>query len=278
MRHRIKTRLIPLIRFLRNLPYYYLSNHPRQISWAITGLCNSKCIFCEVPEQLSSRNDVPTQRVFSLIDEMSDIGISSLLLVGGEVFVRKDIFDILTYLRTKGLRVQVITNSLLLPTLSDEKIEIIKTCIQEMSFSLDSAVAEQYDAIRGIPGAFNKVITSINLLRNAKIKRCITAVIYSENVGQIPRLILLASELDIDFVHFQVISPATIFENTTAKEGKQRLLLKNEKELDLLNNYILEGLAVAKRYHMKTNLKFLQLFARTYFQNYIAGRNGKDFF
>lgn len=274
----IKTRLLSSLRFLRNLKFYYLSNRPRQISWAITGLCNSKCIFCEAHEQLSNQKDISTDRVFSLIDEISSTGIRSLLLVGGEVFIRKDIFKILEYIKVKGLRVQVITNSLTIPLLSSEKIEIIKKCVDEISFSLDSTDTEQYDFIRGIPGAFSKVMQSIKLLADARVKQHITTVIYSGNMKQIPDLIRFASELGIRSVHFQLISPATIFENTKAKEGKLQLLPKDEKELDMMDRYILEGIERSKKHQINTNLKFLKLYARTYFQNYLGTGNGKEFF
>lgn len=274
----IKTRLIPFIRFLRNLRFYYLLNHPRQISWAITGLCNSRCIFCEAHEQLTNQKDISTDRVFSLVDEISNLGINSLLLVGGEVFIRKDIFKILEYIKAKGFRVQVITNSLTIPNLSNEKIEIIKRSVDEISFSLDSTDVEQYDFIRGIPGAFSKVMKSIKLLTDSRVKQHITTVVYSGNMKQIPSLIKLASELGINSVHFQLISPATIFENTKVKEGKLQLLPKDEKELDLLDRYILEGIDISKKYQINTNLKFLKLYARAYFQNYLGTGNGKEFF
>ncbi|HHT9106666.1 MAG TPA: radical SAM/SPASM domain-containing protein [Candidatus Wujingus californicus] len=274
----IKIRILSLIRFLKSLKTYCFSRYPQQINWAITGSCNSRCIFCEAHEQLSNQNDVPTNRIFSLIDEMSNVGINSLLLVGGEVLTRKDIFDILSYVGSKGFRVQIITNSLLIPYLNNKSIEVIKKNVCIIGFSLDSADAEQYDLIRGIPGAFKKVLKSIELLAGSNIKQYITTVICAENMEQIPKLIKLSSELGLKSVHFQPISPVTIFENTKVKEGKLQLLLKNEKDLNLLDKYISEGINASKKYCVETNLKLFKLFARAYFQNYLESKSGKGFF
>ena len=273
-----KTHLLPAVRFLRSLYFYHMADHPLQISWALTGLCNSKCIFCEAHEQLRGDKDIPTMRVFSLIDEMYDIGINSLLLVGGEAFMRKDIFDILEYIGSKGMRAQVITNALAIPNMAGNKIEAIKQNVSEISFSLDSTDAKQYDMIRGISGAFNRVLESIKLLADSKIKQNITAVIYPENMHQIPKLVGLASELGISSIHFQLISPGTIFENTKVKEGKLQLLPKNENEMSLLEGYIQEGIEISKEYSIETNLKILKLYARAYFESHMEDWNGMGFF
>lgn len=274
----LKIHLLPIALFFRNLYFYYLADHPLQISWAITGLCNSKCVFCEAHEQLNRNKDIPTNRVFSLIDEIHDVGIDSLLLVGGEPFLRKDIFSILEHIGNKKLKVQIITNALLIPNLKSEDIDVIKRNVSKISFSLDSTDAEQYDIIRGIPGAFDKVSESLKLLAGSAPKLNLTAVVYAGNACEIPKLVGLGSELGMSFVHFQFISPATIFENTEVKKDKLQLLPKNDSEISLIEKYIYEGIEVSKKYRIETNLKHLKLFARPYFESHVEDMKKKEFF
>jgi MoaA/NifB/PqqE/SkfB family radical SAM enzyme len=163
---------------------------------------------------------------------------STIVITGGEPFLRDDIFDIIDYGSSLGLKLEVVSNgSLITPGLSDK---IISSGLKNIAVSLDGAKETTHDAIRQ-KGAFNKAIAAINNLAESKSKRgggaqiSTWVTIMRENVGELFDIIPLVREAGAEcLVYHPVIVNQDDMQNTSPKA---RFWLKTG-DIELLKNQI----------------------------------------
>jgi len=74
---------------------------PFYCSFKVVQRCDSRCEFCNVWK--SPTPDMPTSKVFKIIDNVAKSSVIVLSLEGGEPLLRKDIGEILEHVRTKPL-------------------------------------------------------------------------------------------------------------------------------------------------------------------------------
>ena len=83
------------------------------LQFELTSRCNERCIHCYIPNgKKNAGHDMPTDKVFSLIDEFSEMGGLYVTLSGGEVFLHKDIIPIIQYCRKKDMQISILSNLL----------------------------------------------------------------------------------------------------------------------------------------------------------------------
>lgn len=71
----------------------------------LTYRCNEKCRHCYVYDECG--DELTTEQVKTVLDDLSRMGVLSVVFTGGEVFVRKDIFEILEYAYQKHFAVDL---------------------------------------------------------------------------------------------------------------------------------------------------------------------------
>ena len=74
---------------------YYLFNKktPLSVVLLITDKCNSRCKYCEIWNR--NEEEMTTKQVYSLIDDLSDMGAQKFSIFGGEPLLREDIGKII---------------------------------------------------------------------------------------------------------------------------------------------------------------------------------------
>lgn len=150
------------------------------LQFELTSRCNERCIHCYIPNaKKNSGNDMPIEKVFSLIDEFADMGGLHVTLSGGEVFLHKDIIRIMQYCRDKDMQISILSN---LIALKDSQIPFIKAAnvslIQTSLYSMDPSI---HDLITTIPGSYAKTKTAIEKLVAADIPVQISCPIMKAN-------------------------------------------------------------------------------------------------
>jgi MoaA/NifB/PqqE/SkfB family radical SAM enzyme len=86
--------------------------YPFYASYKITNKCNMRCKFCNV--WMEKTQDLSTEQVFKVLDNLGNSSITLLSLEGGEPLRRKDLGEILRYAHTKPFYLFFTTNGLLL--------------------------------------------------------------------------------------------------------------------------------------------------------------------
>ena len=95
--------------------FYYKAfqkNNPVSVMIELLTQCNLKCEHCYLPAHTDSGLSFET--VKNLLYSLRDLGIASVSITGGEVFLREDIFDIIELARSLYMRVFILSNATLL--------------------------------------------------------------------------------------------------------------------------------------------------------------------
>lgn len=175
--------------------YKIFPKKPLWIGWKVTPKCNLNCIHCWAITKGEERN---TEDMLKVIDKFHKMQVIHVTLSGGEPFLRKDIFEILKYLKKKRIYIEIFTNGILL---NEEKIEKLNKILDKntdtIQISLDAATETTFFYQRRTK-KFNIVVDNINLLKkhNFIVRTNFTAT--HINVNEIFDAYVLANKLGVD--------------------------------------------------------------------------------
>ena len=173
-------------------------------SWRATGACNARCRYCNVDaDGASAPKELTTEEALHLVDEVYNFGVKWFGIKGGEPLLRKDIFKIVSYAKSLGLNVCLLTNGCFV----DGEIydNLVKNEVWT-SVSIDGP-EEINDSLRG-KGSYKKALTAIQKLSKAKILNGLAAAITSVNYKHLDHITELAEEYGANFVWFNHLVPS----------------------------------------------------------------------
>jgi len=195
---------------------------PKFVVFECTRRCNLTCKHCYVNANDKQYNELSLKEVKSLIDDLSQMGVFVFGLVGGEPILRKDLFEILTYARKKGLATSMSTNGTLITKEVAENLK--KVDIGEVSVSLDG-IEPFHNQFRG-KKCFRKVISTINNLTENKIYTIVSSCVCPENFNDLEKMSKLIKELNVDSWRLFPIVPTGRADDSLLLSKKQLLLLQ----------------------------------------------------
>jgi radical SAM protein with 4Fe4S-binding SPASM domain len=179
---------------------------PLVLSWNITRKCNLKCSHCYINatnEEL--RNELTTNEAKNLIDQISEVSRPLLILSGGEPLLRNDVFEIIKYGVSKGLKMGLGSNGSLINNAIAYNLK--KAGISTVSISLDSCNSENHDQFRGVKGSWKKAINAIQLLREHNVLVQINTTVTQKNYEEIDEIMTLAENLGVENFHLFFLVP-----------------------------------------------------------------------
>lgn len=168
---------------------------PKIVEFEITTACNLRCIHCYCMAGKRDPNELTTYEVKKLMSDLKKLGIRAFDIVGGEPFIRQDIFEVLSYGREIGLQIMVNTNGTLV---DEEVVEKLKESNPDVMIgvSLDGSAPELNDFVRG-KGSFEKATRGIKLFVEGGFDPVILHVINKMNWKHFESMIDLAKSLGV---------------------------------------------------------------------------------
>jgi AdoMet-dependent heme synthase len=178
----------------------------RLVAWETTRNCNLSCVHCRASATLGPHSgELDTQAAYRLLDQIAQVGKPIVILTGGEPLLRSDIFDIATHGTSKGLRMVMAPNGLLITPQIARKMA--DSGIKRISISIDGDSAESHDCFRGVQGAFEGALKGIENATTAGIEFQINTTITKTNLNQIPAILKLAETLGAVAHHIFLLVP-----------------------------------------------------------------------
>lgn len=226
--------------FEDNLAYHfsefleYPFAKPRWVYISLSHRCNYSCKMCGVVKILKGY-ELTKEKVCQSFDEISLWGDGlTVVLTGGEPFLRQDIFEIISYGTGKNIKIEAVSNgSLVNPELADK---IIRSKLSNIAVSLDGAKEETHDSIRQ-KGAYKKTLAAIqNLVVAKKNNSCgpqisVWTTIMKENVKELFDIISLVSDLGVECL---VYHPVIVFQDDMQNTSSKARFWLDEQDLGVL--------------------------------------------
>ncbi len=138
---------------------------PLACQWEITCRCNLRCIMCYTDcfnQAEKIKQELSTQEIFRIMDELAEAGCLDLCLTGGEPLARPDFMDVYNYAIQKGFLVTIFTNgTLLTEDIADRWVERPPHRIE---ISLHGLTEQTFEQVTRGKGSFDHCHYAIQLL------------------------------------------------------------------------------------------------------------------
>lgn len=165
----------------------------------LTNSCNLTCIHCYNESGYARSNELSTENMLSLINEISKSGATDVILTGGEPFKRNDIFILIDEIVKNNLRFSIFSNGLLITPEMAERLK--KYNVEFMAISLDGANAASHESIRG-KNTFKRTIEKIRLLKEYGINVRVNHTLTTKTITELEEFMALMKELQVENVYF----------------------------------------------------------------------------
>lgn len=184
LKSKIKKFLARELPFSEKAPLKYAIGHEPTIR------CNLKCKMCyQGQTRALRRSELATDEVLEVYDKLKE-KVKEIKLVGGEPFVRQDIFKLVEFWDKNQKRIILQTNCTLLDEKTVGELKKYKQ-VTDILTSLDGP-REMHDAIRGVAGSFDKLKKAIGLIQIERPDIPITifaTLLLEDNVSKLKELI-----------------------------------------------------------------------------------------
>jgi len=172
----------------------------------ITYRCTSMCRTCTIWQRkgCGSADEMTPQKWLDVAAKLSDYGVRSFEIFGGDALLRKDVvFPVTRYLSGRGVATYFPTNA----NLCDRETvaELVRAGLGTVYISIDD-VEEGHDEVRGVPGTFEKVRSALESF--AELRGCgetpqiiVCTTLSSMNFRNFPRLVEFLERYPVDAVY-----------------------------------------------------------------------------
>jgi MoaA/NifB/PqqE/SkfB family radical SAM enzyme len=175
---------------LRSLPILSLSVH---------SACNCRCVMCDIWKANAERREISAAELARHLEAIRRLRVRRVMLTGGEPLLHSNLWALCAGLEALRIRVTLVTTGLLLGRHADA---IVRHC-DEIIVSLDGD-RETHDAIRRVPGAFDRIEAGVAALRARSpwfpvAARC---VVQKRNFAMLGAIVRAAREAAFDRISF----------------------------------------------------------------------------
>lgn len=168
---------------------------PLAVRWQLTNRCVLRCRYCSIWN--TPKNELDFTQVLSVLDQLAQLGTQTISFSGGEPMLRKDIFEILSETKKRGISTEMNSTGAFIPEACDKLKDL-----DFLKISLDGP-EEVHDAVRGA-GSFKMARRGADAAKMRGLNFIFTTTLTKFNINDIDFMISLAREYDT-LVAFQPI-------------------------------------------------------------------------
>ncbi|BAO45588.1 heme d1 biosynthesis radical SAM protein NirJ [Thiolapillus brandeum] len=176
------------------------------VIWNLIRRCNLTCKHCySISADTDFPNELNTEQVFEVMDDLKQFGVPVLILSGGEPLLRPDIFDIAHRTKDMGFYTALSTNGTLI---DDSNIDrIAEVGFDYLGISIDG-IRETHDRFRRKEGAFDASMAALRRCQALGVKVGLRFTMTQDNAEELPRLLQLMDDERIDKFYFSHLNYA----------------------------------------------------------------------
>ncbi|QSO46856.1 TIGR04053 family radical SAM/SPASM domain-containing protein [Alicyclobacillus mengziensis] len=172
---------------------------PMLVFWETTKACLLECKHCRAEAiHTPMENELTNKEAFDFVRSLLSFGrpYPVLIMTGGDVLMRPDVFPIVEYARSLGIPVGLAPS--VTPRLTDDSIVRMKELgVKVVSISLDGSTPQTHEGIRGIAGHFDQTVDALRRLVEAGFEVQVNTAVMSDNAAELPALAQLLKETGV---------------------------------------------------------------------------------
>jgi AdoMet-dependent heme synthase len=176
---------------------------PVAVHLDVTYRCNERCVHCYLDHD--DHGEMTTAEIKDVLDQLADAGVFFLTFSGGEVFLRRDFFELLEYARRLLFNVKIKTNAVMISKADAQRIRALG--VDTVQISVYSHRPEVHDAVTNLPGSFERTIKAIRFLSEQGLKVTIANVLMTWNLADQAGVQELCAELGVHYTLDPTITP-----------------------------------------------------------------------
>ncbi len=205
------------------------------VIWNLVRRCNLTCKHCySISADTDFPNELSTQQVFEVMDDLKQFRVPVLILSGGEPLLRPDIYDIAHRAKDMGFYTALSTNGTLIDESNIDRIAEVG--FNYLGISIDG-IRETHDKFRQMEGAFEASMHGLRLCRDKGIKVGLRFTMTQDNAEELPQLLELMQEEHIHKFYFSHLNYA----GRGNKNREDDVFLNTTRwAMDLLFDHVLE--------------------------------------
>ena len=146
-----------------------------------------------------------TAEIKDLLDQLAAAGVFFLVFSGGEVFLRRDFFELLEHARSLLFSVKVKTNAIMIG--EKEADRLAELGLHGVQVSVYSHRPEVHDRITKVPGSLERTLAGARLLRERGVNVIFANVLMGPNAADYPAVRSLALEMGAEYTVDPTITP-----------------------------------------------------------------------
>jgi MoaA/NifB/PqqE/SkfB family radical SAM enzyme len=170
---------------------------PMRLYWEITRACDLACRHCRAEAHPDADpSELSTAEGLRLLQGVAAFGspLPHVVLTGGDPLKRRDLWDLIAHARGLGLAVSVSPSGT--PLVTPEAIRRLKAAgVDAISLSFDGSTAERHDAIRMVPGCFDRTIDAARVAVETALPFQVNTLVCQETLDDVPALYPLVKDI-----------------------------------------------------------------------------------
>ena len=134
--------------------------------WEITLRCDLACHHCGSRAGKPRDGELSTDECIALVEDLAELGVREVALIGGEVYLREDWLDIIGAIRARGMQPTMVTGG---RALTRERAQAAHAAgLASASVSIDGDESS-HDRLRALAGSHRAALEAMTNLRAAGV-------------------------------------------------------------------------------------------------------------
>jgi radical SAM protein with 4Fe4S-binding SPASM domain len=154
--------------------------------WEITLACDLACGHCGSRAGRARPDELSTDEAFTLVDQLAELGVIEVVLIGGESYLRDDWCAIIRRIAERGMQPLLTTGGRGMT--AERAADAAHAGLVSASVSLDG-LRDTHDRQRGVAGSFDAALEALRNLRDAGVGVSANTQINRLSLPELPALL-----------------------------------------------------------------------------------------
>ncbi|MBL8174814.1 MAG: TIGR04053 family radical SAM/SPASM domain-containing protein [Bryobacterales bacterium] len=175
------------------------SQTPLNIYWEMTQACALACRHCRAEAMPEPHpNELTTDEGLAFVSQIPSFGdpLPHLILTGGDPLARKDLYQVIDYARSIGIGISI-TPAATEALTRDVLVKLKDHGVDGLGLSLDGSTAARHDAIRGVPGTFDRTMNALRWAQELEMPLQVNTLVAEQTADDVPHIFELLKPFSV---------------------------------------------------------------------------------